>query len=440
VQLDSTRGNSLTQSAELSGRLKELQKTLTSKDLELLSLHSELGSTKERLQSLSKKHIEETLRLEATLKAKDSELTTLTAELEKLKETNTAQIMKATERLTQLQQSVRAKDSELSQMALAGKRNEETTNSQVEELAAIRKQLTTCEGENRQITVKIRALELSSESFRQEKVKQLSELHLQLSDKEKLLKERESSLRSLQSELQTLKSASQATDSFLHSHLSEDFDLLSWLKTFIKDHKRSQVSGHFEFLSYLCNVYHKLQAKGADTVQLFDFSRLVHDKFFEHTRSQVSSSSKVTRYFEISLERLEKEMEIVRQTGEVAGSLRDISLRQQEAMKKKLKKAGRAQRDAVMSTVEHLVLVTELQEQAHIKAVKEVLDARRKHCEPIFTWEQLKTCSLVQLSVPEDPSATGILSQVLSLRRLAVDLTALLCISSSVYSCLLAKR
>jgi len=440
VQLDSTRDTSLTQSAELSGRLKELQKTITSKDLELLSLHSDLGSTKERLQSLSKKLTEETLRSEVAVKAKDSELVALTLELEKLKEANAAQIMKATERLTQLQQSVRAKDSELSQMALSGKRSEENANSQGEELAAVRKQLAACEGENRQITVKIRALEQASESFRQEKVKQLSELHLQLSDKEKTLKERDSSLRNLQSELQSLKSASQATDSFLHSHLSEDFDLLSWLKAFLRDHKKSQVSGHFEFLSYLCNVYHKLQAKGADTVQVFEFSRLVHDKFFEHTRSQVSSNSKVTRYFETSLERLEKEMEIVRPAAEVTGSLRDISLRQQEAMKKKLKKAGRAQRDAVLSTMEHLVLVTELQEQGQIKAFKEVLEARRRHCEAIFTWEQLKTCSLVRLSGPEDPAATGILSQVLSLKRLALHLTALLCISSSVYSCLLAKR
>ena len=438
-QLDSTRDTSMTQSAELSGRLKELQKALTGKDIELLNLRAELSTFKENSNIVTKKQAEECKKLENTAKMKENEAILLTVELEKLKETTNLQMLKATERLTQLQQSIRLKDNELSQVSLEIKRWEETCNSQKDEISSIRKQLTTSEGENRQLMVKIRALEQSSDSFRQEKVKQIAELQVQLSEKEKLMKEKDGNFRNIQSELQKVKSANSSTEAFLNSHLNEDFELLSWLKVFIREHKRTQISGHFEFLSYLCNIYSKLQAKGRDTVELFEVSRLVHEKFFEHTRSQVGTG-KGSRYFDMAVDRLEKEMEITHPVSEVTGSLRDISLRQQEAMKKKLKKAGRSQRDSLLCTIEHLLLLTELQEMDHIKSIKDLLETRRHHCEPIFTFEQLKACSLVQLSVPNDSSGSGILTQVIALKRLAVDLTALLCVSSSLYSCILAKR
>jgi hypothetical protein len=208
-----------------------------------------------------------------------------------------------------------------------------------------------------------------------------------------------------------------------------NYDLISYLKDFIKNHKKG--GNLFEFMSLFVNFYSKVSEKlpiDNNTMQVFYLSRLVHEKYLSLNKNTSSKLVKVKKLYERPLNDTEKEL-----------GLQFKNETQQEILIKKAKEAENNIKIAVESLIDQMITILDCQ-NASTSQIKHILDTRKCEAEPLLGYDQLK--SLEISGIPKSLRArTSETSETIeSLKNLCTHLSALLCMQSALYSCSLSRN
>ncbi|CAG9315874.1 unnamed protein product [Blepharisma stoltei] len=149
----------------------------------------------------------------------------------------------------------------------------------------------------------------------------------------------------------------------------EEWQLIPWLKYFLKNHKQPPGGSFFDFLSSLvtiyCKIVDRMQLDRQDNIQIFHLSKVVHDKFLQQVRLQASKNPRVFKPFEKTVLEIEKEFGIERNKlpkSIQTGNSKTMIQMQQEALMKKAKDAEKEESLTVNKTMEHMLMILEMQE------------------------------------------------------------------------------